>query len=271
VTGAGTSFTTQLAAGSVIVIGGVPCTVSSVDSDTQATLTANYGGATASGLAVPGSFSVPITVTTTAAGPLVNPKSGGACKADPGAAVPEMDETNNDCSDTVTVRDVPSLTIVKLVSTYSDPINGTTGPTAIPGSFMLYTIQVTNSGAGPVDDDTTVVTDQIPANTELFVGDINGAGSGPVLFTDGAACSAGTLASGLSYGFNGLSDTADSIAFSKSNGATWDISPADIPSADGNGCDPAVTHLRVTLIGPFNGASGGSNRSFCLQFRVRVK
>jgi uncharacterized repeat protein (TIGR01451 family) len=271
VTGAGTSFTTQLAAGSVIVIGGTPYTVSSVDSDMQVTLTATYGGATTSGLAVPGSFSVPVTVTTTAAGSLVNPKSGGTCTADPGTLVPEIDEANNGCSDTVAVRDLPSLTIVKLVSTYSDPINGTTSPKAIPGSFMLYTIQVTNSGAGPVDDDTAVITDQVPANTELFVGDINGAGSGPVLFSDGAACSAGTLASGLSYGFNGLSDTADSIAFSKSNGSTWDASPADIPSADGNGCDPAVTHFRVTLNGPFNGASGGSNRSFCLQFRVRVK
>lgn len=273
VTGAGTAaFTTQLTAGSIILISGVPYTVSSISSDTALTLTTNYSGATASGLAVPGSFSVPITVTSTAYGSLANPKGGGVCKADPLTVIAEIDETNNTCADTVTVQDLPSITVVKTVTAYSDPINGTTSPKAIPGSFMTYTVMATNTGPGAADNNTTVITDPIPATTELFVGDINGAGSGPVLFTDGASCSPGTAASGLSFSFINLSNTGDNISFSKSNGTTYDA-VSDIPTADANQCDSAVTNLKVSLGGPFNGtvASGGSNTSFCLQFRVRVK
>jgi len=166
----------------------------------------------------------------------------------------------------------PSLTVLKSVVAYSDPVNETTNPKAIPGSIMQYTILVMNTGPGHIDNNTTVIIDPIPANTELFVGDIGGAGSGPILFTTGPSCSSGTAVSGLSYSFNGLSDTGDSISFSKSNGSTYD-QITDIPSPDANGYDAAVTHFKVSLSGIFNGtiASGGSNTSFCLQYRVRVK
>lgn len=153
---------------------------------------------------------------------------------------------------------MPSITIVKSVSTYSDPINLTTNPKAIPGSIMQYTILVTNTGPGAAD--TVVVNDTIPANTEFFAGDINGAspGASPILFADGAT------ASGLSYTFNGLSDDSDSPSFSNTGGAYH-------PDGSGSGFDSAVTAFSVALGGSMNGASGGNNPSFSLIFRVRVK
>ncbi|MBI5888143.1 MAG: DUF11 domain-containing protein [Deltaproteobacteria bacterium] len=181
------------------------------------------------------------------------------------ATVTAREGTENTVSDTgissFLVMSAPSLTIVKSVLTYSDPINGTASPKAIPGSFMLYTVMVTNSGAGAVDSNTTVITDPIPANTELFVGDINGAGTGPVLFTDGA------VASGLSYGFITLASAADNVSFSNNGGATYVYTP--VP--DANLVDVNVTNLKISLTGILSGASGGNNPSFNVKFRVRVK
>lgn len=181
------------------------------------------------------------------------------------ATVTAKEGAENTVSDTgagsFNVLMFPSLTIVKSVLTYSDPVNGTTGPKAIPGSFMLYTVIVTNSGAGTVDNNTTVITDPLPANTELYVGDINGAGTGPVLFTDGA------VASGLSYSFITLASAADSVSFSNNGGASYVYTP--VP--DVNLTDVNVTNLKISLTGILSGASGGNNPSFNLKFRVRVK
>ncbi len=163
--------------------------------------------------------------------------------------------------DTNTVSLSPIITIVKSVAAYSDPVNGTTSPKAIPGSEMSYTITVTNSGYGVADNNTTVVTDPIPANTELFVGNINGAGSGPVLFTNGVP------ASGLSYSFASLSSGTDNISFSNNSGSTYTYTPV----ADANQCDTTVTHLKISLGGIFSASNGTNHPSFSVKFRVRVK
>ena len=96
---------------------------------------------------------------------------------------------------------------------------------------------------------------------ELFVNDIGGVNSGPVLFSDGS------VPSGLSYSFGGLSNVFDSLSFSNNGGATYDY----IPAPDGNGCDAAVTNIKINLSGTFNAASGGNDPSFSVFFRVRVK
>jgi len=207
-----------------------------------------------------GSFSELVTVTTTTTGTLVNPKTGGKCQADPNAVIAEIDETNNDCSNTVTVLGQPLLTIVKSVSPYSDPVHGTAGPKAIPGSEMEYTILVTNTGPGTVDAGTMAITDPIPANTSMVVSDFNGAGSGPVWFTQG------TVVSGLTYTFQNLGSATDNLLFSQ-DGTTYTYTP--LP--DGNGCDDKVTHVRINPAGVMSAASGGNNPSFTVRFRVRVK
>ncbi len=153
----------------------------------------------------------------------------------------------------------PSLTVLKTVAVYSDPVNGTTNPKFIPGAIAQYTIIATNSG-GPADNNTSVITDPIPANTALYVNDIGSVGSGPVLFTQGASSST------LTYAFTSLSSLADNLDFSNNGGTSWTYSP----TAGANGCDPAVTNIRIKPQGTFYGSAVAPNPSFQLTFRVCV-
>jgi hypothetical protein len=157
-------------------------------------------------------------------------------------------------------RTPPDILILKSVQVYSDPVNGQDNPKAIPGSVMVYTVMLTNRG-GATDTDTVVITDPMPVNTEVFVNDINGAGSGPLLFTDGPTVS------GVSYSFTSLASTTDSVSFSN-DGVSYGYTP--IP--DVNGFDSAVTDIKVSLSGPFNASSGvDPHPSFSISFRVRVQ
>jgi hypothetical protein len=166
-------------------------------------------------------------------------------------------------------RIFPSITILKTVRAYWDPFNGTIDPLVfapnaknIPGAVVEYTIISSNSN-GPADYNSTFVTDPIPANTKLYVNDIGGGGSGPVLFTQGATSST------LTYTFTALNDPGDDLSFSNDGGTTFTATP----SFDASGCDntvPAITHIRVSPKGAFIG-SGIPNPSFQLKFRVCVK
>ena len=107
----------------------------------------------------------------------------------------------------------------------------------------------------------TFVTEPLPANVALFVGDLGG-GTGPVEFVDGS----GTAASGLSFVFGGLGDPTDSLEFS-----TDGISYAYTPVPDADGFDAAVRFVRVRPFGSFQAADNGLEREFRLRFRVRVQ
>lgn len=160
-------------------------------------------------------------------------------------------------------RIMPSLTILKTVAVYSDPVNLLVNPKFIPGAVAQYAVISSNSG-GPVDNNATVITDPVPANTLLYVNDIGGAGSGPVLFTQGATTST------LTYTFTSLSNTTDDLSFSNDGGVTWTAVPTFNVTT---GCDttvPAITHIRVNPKGAFIG-SIGPNPSFQLTFRVCVQ
>jgi uncharacterized repeat protein (TIGR01451 family) len=154
----------------------------------------------------------------------------------------------------------PSLTVVKSSVAQSDPFNNTTNPKRIPGGFVTYSILVTNSGCATADNNSTVVLDTIPANTELFVGDVGGAGSGPVMFAQGSP------SSGLTYTYTSLASTTDDLSFSNNNGVAFTYTPI----ANANGVDPAVTTLRVNPKGVL-AAAGAGNPSFTVNFRVRIK
>jgi uncharacterized repeat protein (TIGR01451 family) len=151
----------------------------------------------------------------------------------------------------------PSISIAKSVFVHSDPFNGGANPKAIPGAQMTYTITALNSGTGPVDGGTVVLTDPIPSTVAMYVGDINGSNSGPVLFTQGTST--------LSYSFLGLQSSADDVDFSSNGGASWSYVPT--PSVDG--CDPLVTNLRINPKGLF--VSAPTSSVFSLDFRVCVK
>ena len=150
------------------------------------------------------------------------------------------------------------LTLVKASTVVSDPVNGTTRPKAIPGAIVEYELIVANPAANPIDADSVVVADPVPAQLALRVADLGIAGSGPVAFADGSP------ASGLTYTFVALPSATDDIAFSNDGGATWNYVP--VP-AGADGTDPAVTNLRINPKGVFK-ANGAQ---FRIRFRGRIK
>jgi uncharacterized repeat protein (TIGR01451 family) len=160
----------------------------------------------------------------------------------------------------VAVSAGPNLLVTKLVESVSDPVNGATNPKSIPGSTKLYTVRVTNQGTGAVDNNTVLITDKIPTDTKLFVGDLGAPGSGPVAFVNG------TPSSALTWTFMALNNGTDDLDFSNNGGTTWTY----VPTADAAGCDAAVTDIRMRPKGTMPGQGSGSP-TFDLQFRVVVK
>ncbi len=171
---------------------------------------------------------------------------------------------NDVSSDLTTVDADPVITVVKSIQVISDPVNGGVNPKAIPGAELVYTITVTNSGLGQTDPDSLFVTEPVPANMDLFVGDIGAVGSGPVAFIDG------TNASGFSYTFIGLGDFTDDVDFSSDGGATNN----HVPVPDVNGYDisvPLTNYLQVNPKGSFNPSDGVNHPSFMVRFRGRMR
>lgn len=162
--------------------------------------------------------------------------------------------------DTINIALEPVLVVSKNVSTEIDPINSTTNPKAIPGSEVLYTVNVSNQGPGAVDVNTFEITDAVPNGGCLMVQDIAGAGSGPVDFQDGSP------SSGLNYSFTSLSSTGDDLEFSSDGGISFNYAPA----AGASGCDPAVTHIRINPTGVFAADSGSGSPEAEFSFRVLV-
>jgi hypothetical protein len=155
----------------------------------------------------------------------------------------------------------PSLINLKSVTTVSDPINNVTNPKNIPGAVVSYTINVNNASQGVVDDATTVITDPIPTNTEMFTGGLSA--SPPFTFTDGAP------ASGLACTFASLASVADCIDFSNNGGLTWTYTPSAASDYD-----PLVTNIRFRPTGFLNGdtpPAAAPYPNFSLGFKVRIK
>lgn len=230
-------------------------TVTKISGAASATGDNNIRFAVAS-LAAGASCEISANVTSTTPGIITN--TTGA----PSAAAPAA-LTGAAASANLTVSNAPSITLLKTVAVHYDPVNLLVNPKFIPGSIAEYGIIASNSG-GPADNNSTVITDPVPANTALYVNDVGGAGSGPVLFTQGAASST------LTYTFTALNDMADDVSFSNDGGATWTA----VPVAGASGCDatvPAITHIRVNPKGTFAGSAAAPNPSFQLTFRVCVQ
>lgn len=148
----------------------------------------------------------------------------------------------------------PALTLAKSSAPYSDPQNGTTNPKLIPGGVTEYSIVATSPAGYTVSNNTIVLTDATPANTELIVANIGGAGSGPAGFAAGS--------SGLTYAFTSLASTTDNIDFSNNGGASWTYTPV----ADANGADPAVTNVRLH---PQGTMAASASATFRLRYRIK--
>ena len=162
-------------------------------------------------------------------------------------------------SGNVVVTAGPSLLVTKIATTVSDPVNLAANPKSIPGAVKQYVLQVTNQGAGAVDNNSVLIVDKIPANTRMLLTDIGAPGSGPVVFTDG------TPSSALTWTYTALNNAADDLEFSSDGGLTW----AYVPVPDVTGVDAAVTDIRMRPKGLMPG-QGVAAPNFQLTFRVRV-
>jgi uncharacterized repeat protein (TIGR01451 family) len=147
------------------------------------------------------------------------------------------------------------LLVSKSSLTYSDPVNATTRPKAIPGATVIYTITVTNMGTGPIDAGTLVITDPIPANTSFVAGNFDGSTTGPIKFTNG------TAPSGLTLTFSPGSEGTDDIDFATNVGVpVWGAVSTAVP----------ITNIRIRPQGAMNWTAAAPNPSFTVQFKVTV-
>nr|CAA6807531.1 MAG: Unknown protein [uncultured Thiotrichaceae bacterium] len=154
---------------------------------------------------------------------------------------------------------LPGFTVEKSSVVISDPVNGTNNPKAIPGAVVEYTLLITNTGHDYSDSDNFEVSDTLPADTSLLVSDIPGGSGGPVKFDDGATSSK------TNWVFSGLSSLTDSIDFS-TNGTDFSYGP----TADGQGADASVTHIKLKPQGAF-AAYPPSHPTASYRYRVIIK
>ena len=146
----------------------------------------------------------------------------------------------------------PAITVTNTSTPYSDPVNDTTNPKYLPAGLTTDTWTVSQPAS--YTSTALVMTMATPANTELVTSDYASAGSGPASFGAGA--------SGLSYSFTSLANTADSIDFSNDHGTTWNYAPT-VGSA---GTDPTVTDIRVH---PTGSVAPGSTMTVAVHFRIK--
>jgi uncharacterized repeat protein (TIGR01451 family) len=154
--------------------------------------------------------------------------------------------------DIIVCNPLADLSVTKVSSLISDPVNGTTNPKAIPGALVEYLITVANTGTAATDTNSVVIWDQGPADAKLCL--LNRTG-GPVIWSDPGGTS------GLIYGFNTLGSGSDDLEFSSNDGASWNYTP--VP--DASGCDAAVTDFRLR---PDGGFAGGGSISIRVRYLV---
>ena len=154
---------------------------------TSDVLTCTASGAVT--IAAPGSFDVSFTATASAAGTYANP-SGGSCAVDPNNNVPETNEANNSCSNTVTVVGPP--TISKAFSPTSIAVGGT--------STLSLTITNPNAGTALAG---VAVSDTLPAGVQVASAPnasntCNGTLTGATAGSGAISLSGGSIPAGLS-------------------------------------------------------------------------
>ena len=175
-----------------------------------------------------GSCTVMVNVTSTTSGTYNNSTGTITTKAGNIAAA----------SATLTVYALPNLLILKSADKSS----------ANPGDVITYTIQVTNTGAGPAK--TVTLTDNLGNYTALAISAYSGS---PFNFTDGSPVS------GLTLG---------TLAYSSDHGVTYNYTPL-VSGAGGApaGYDGLVTDWKIIMNNNMNGNGG----NFTLNYKVIVK
>lgn len=131
---------------------------------------------------------------------------------------------------------------------------GSPTPYAVPGSDILYTLNIDSVGTAPVDTDTVFLVDTLPPQTEIFGGDVDGAGN-TVIFEANA--------SGLTF------DESTDLGFSTATAKP--TSMADCGYGPPVGYDPLVKHICFAPKGLLNAGSLMSDTDFSFTFRVQIQ
>ncbi len=226
-----------------------------VDAGAAPVITFTWNGALPAGSSLP-PIILRVQVDAAATGSITNTAT---------VACPTFDHDLSDNRDEDTVvlsQPAPDILLVKEVRTLSDPHNGAVSPKAIPGAVLIYRLQASNVGPGDVDTGGLRLSDQVPPDVDLFLGDLSAPGGGPMLFADGVT------PSGLAYIFGGLGDLGDALEFSV-DGLDYNY----IPSPDPDGYDPAVRHFRLRPSGVFAGMTVpmAPPPSFSVQFQAKLR
>ncbi|HHS92432.1 MAG TPA: lamin tail domain-containing protein, partial [Campylobacterales bacterium] len=143
----------------------------------------------------------------------------------------------------------PDIKLSKSSLTVYDPINLTTNPKAIPGAIVKYSISAINEGLGSTDVNSIAIVDKVPDNMRLCVITLNRCNE--TVFVDG------TVSSTLSLG---------SLEYSNNNGVDFNYTP----TADVEGFDGDVTHIRMKLDGSFAASDGINHPSFTLDLTMGI-
>ena len=128
-----------------------------------------------------------------------------------------------------------NLTIVKSSAVLSDPVNGSTNARSIPGSIMLYTLTVANTGTRAVDSNSVFIVDTLPGQLSV------GTAANPA-FTQGSPTSGLTFTAGTDIKY--------------SNAATAPTTFAGCTYTPVSSYDPAVKFVCLNPKGTFAGSSG---------------
>jgi uncharacterized repeat protein (TIGR01451 family) len=153
----------------------------------------------------------------------------------------------------LTILGIPTLTSIKSSTVYNPTGNQ---PFALPGTDVVYTISVSNTGSAATDSNSVFVLDSLPAPLEFFNGDFDGAGplSTSVVFSE----------SGSGLSFNPATDVR------YSNLVARPASFAACTYAPATGYDAAIRHICFNPKGAL-ASSTGSAPQFSVQFRTRIK
>ncbi len=112
-------------------------------------------------LAPTGTFTVNTLANPTASGTFVNPRAGGTCAVDPSDNITEGNESNNSCSDSITVNPGPDFIAVK---------SNSTGGAGFVGMPFNWSIALTNVSAdsGTFMDGGVLFVDSLPSTNMSF-------------------------------------------------------------------------------------------------------
>lgn len=148
----------------------------------------------------------------------------------------------------------PSLQANKSVAVY-DPTS--TGLYALPGNDVIYTINVSNTGDGPVDADTIELIDILPSEIEFWNGDIDDGGpeTDPVAFTQ-------TVGSGMSLTYG------TDVRFGTGTTKPANFAACSVIAPDSS-YRPDLTYICLNPKGTLG--AGNPDPEIALSFRTRIK